>query len=385
MTRKPEINPVLVVAAVLGLSAAIPDFFKLKANRLVTGDGIGFFQSLDLPVAVLLLISWLACAAAAVYRNSRLSMYGVAGLSFVTLVLLVPGAGIGARNLLSGAPELTRVSPSGGFWLSALAVYLLYFAASRPGQPARTLITASGPLIVVAAAASGLLNGFSFVVEYQNQSSRFFQELLRHLLIFGVSIGAAIVIGLPTGIIAAKSRFAAPVLYLFGVIQTIPSLALFGLLLVALSALRQAIPGLGISGIGLLPAIIAITLYSLLPIAQNTFSGIKGVAKDIRDAGAGIGMSSRQLLLKVEMPLAAPTILSGLRIAAVQAVGGTAVAALIGAGGLGFFIFQGLEQAASDLILMGAISVVVLALVINGIFQFLEERLKASLPGMVTA
>jgi osmoprotectant transport system permease protein len=168
-----------------------------------------------------------------------------------------------------------------------------------------------------------------------------------------------------------------------GIIQTVPSLALFGLLLVTLAALRDALPALGISAIGFLPAVIAITLYSLLPIAQHTYSGLKAVDPDIKDAAAGLGMNPRQLLLRVELPLAGQAIVSGLRIAAVQAVGGTTVAALIGAGGLGFFIFQGLGQAAADLILLGAIAVVVLAIMVNAVFQFAEERLKT--PGAAGA
>ena len=374
-TRK--INPIAGSAAVLGLAAVLIDWFQLKANRLVSGDGLSYWQSLGVPAGVLLVLLWIATLAIAFYARGRVSTVGLGFLSIAALLAVLLGSGIAAGTILDNAPELARVAPSGGFWLSALAVYVLFYAATRQGTSFRTLISLSGIAIVVFVIAAGWLDNLSWMMEYQAQRARFAQELGRHLGIFSASLVAAVIIGLPLGIWAAKGRFARPVLFVLGIIQTVPSLALFGLLLVTLAALRDALPGLGISAIGFLPAVIAITLYSLLPIAQHTHSGLKGVASDIKDAGAGLGMNRRQLLLRVELPLAAPAILSGLRIAAVQAVGGTAVAALIGAGGLGFFIFQGLGQAAADLIMLGALSVVVLALLVNGIFQFIEDRIRS--------
>jgi osmoprotectant transport system permease protein len=374
--RKLEINTVAAAAAVLGLLAVVADWFRLKANRLVSGEGLSFLDSLSAPLGIVLIVLWIATLALALIQRGKWSGVGLAALSIGVLITVVPGSGLAARNLLDGAGELARISPSGGFWLSALAVYLLYFAVTRQSQPYRIAISIAGPVIVVAAVAFGWLDSFSMMVEYEAQRTRFAEELGRHMAIFGVSLGAAAIIGLPLGVWASRGKAARPVLYVLGVIQTVPSLALFGLLLVTLAAMRDALPALGISAIGFLPAVIAITLYSLLPIVQHTYSGLGAVAPDICDAGRGLGMNRFQLLYRVELPLALPAILSGLRIAAVQAIGGTTVAALIGAGGLGFFIFQGLGQAASDLILLGAIAVVVLALLVNGVFQFLEDRFR---------
>ncbi len=376
MPRSFKINAIAASAAVLGLAAVFTDWFQLKANRLVSGDGVSYLASLGTPVGVLLAVFWVAAMVVAIFPRHRLSALGLGILPLAILLTMLLGSGAGAGRLLETAPELARVAPSGGFWLSALAVYVVFYAATRQGMPFRTLISISSVAIVVVGIAVGWLDNLSWMVEYEAQRVRFGQELWRHIEIFGVSLVASVVIGLPLGVWAAKGKFARPVLYVLGVIQTVPSLALFGLLLVAMAAVRDALPGLGISAIGFLPAVIAITLYSLLPITQHTYSGLKGVNPSIKDAGAGLGMNRRQLLLQVELPLAAPAILSGVRIAAVQAVGGTAVAALIGAGGLGFFIFQGLGQAAADLIMLGALSVVALALVVNGIFQFLEDRIR---------
>jgi osmoprotectant transport system permease protein len=158
-------------------------------------------------------------------------------------------------------------------------------------------------------------------------------------------------------------------------LQTIPSIALFGLLLVPLSALAAALPvlaALGIGGIGPAPAVIALILYGLLPIVRNTQAGIAGVDPGVSDAGAGMGMTGRQLFWRVELPLALPLFFAGLRIVTVQAVGLAVIAALIGAGGLGSFVFEGLGQYAADLVLLGALPAIMLALAADFLLQMLS-------------
>ena len=132
-----------------------------------------------------------------------------------------------------------------------------------------------------------------------------------------------------------------------------------------------ALGRIGISGVGPAPAVIALVLYALLPIVRNTAAGLAGVPASVLDAARGMGMSRRQSLWQVEVPLALPLVLAGLRIAVVQAVGLASVAALIGAGGLGAIMFQGLFADALDLVLLGAIPVVLLATVVDGLLKAL--------------
>jgi osmoprotectant transport system permease protein len=151
-----------------------------------------------------------------------------------------------------------------------------------------------------------------------------------------------------------------------------PSLALFGILIPLLATVTMKFPILaemGIRGIGAAPAIIALTIYSLLPVARNTYTGFATVDPSAIEAGTGMGMTPFQLLFRVEIPIASPVILNGIRVALVQAIGLTAVAALIGAGGLGVFIFQGLGQAANDLILLGAIPTIFIAVVVDSVMN----------------
>ena len=176
-------------------------------------------------------------------------------------------------------------------------------------------------------------------------------------------------IGIPLGIWAFRSgRAEKPVFSVANGLQTIPSLALFGLLIAPLAFLSRQFPflrSIGIRGVGNTPAIIALVLYGLLPVVRNTFIGLKSIDRGVVDAGRGMGMSRRELLLQVQVPIALPIILTGVRITAVQTIGNAAVAALIGARGLGNFVFQGLGQAAPDLIVLGVIPIVFLAVLVD--------------------
>jgi osmoprotectant transport system permease protein len=186
-----------------------------------------------------------------------------------------------------------------------------------------------------------------------NNRSEILRLTSEHLVLVLISILIAILIGVPVGItMTRKPAWAKPILAFANVIQTVPSLALFGFLI--------SIPVLG--GIGATTAIIALVLYSLLPIIRGTFTGITGVDPAIREAGRGMGLTDLQLLTHVEVPLALPVIFSGIRVAAVIGVGVATIAAAIGAGGLGMFIFRGVSMVDNRVILAGAIPAAVLAL-----------------------
>ena len=192
------------------------------------------------------------------------------------------------------------------------------------------------------------------------------QLTIEHIFLVGVSMAIALAIGLPVGILMTrKPRLSRPVLAFANVVQTIPSLALFGFLI--------PIPFIG--GIGARTAIVALVLYSLLPIIRNTFTGISGVDPAIREAGRGMGMTDSQLLWQVELPLAMGVIFAGIRIATVVAVGVATIAAAVGAGGLGMFIFRGVSMVDSRLILAGAIPAAVLALAADVGLGAVEKRL----------
>ncbi len=202
----------------------------------------------------------------------------------------------------------------------------------------------------------------SFLDPYQDELIR---RTLEHLWLVAVSIGIASAIGVPAGVwITRRPKLERWVLGFANVVQTIPSLALFGFLI--------PIPWIG--GIGARSAVVALVLYALLPIVRNAYTGIKGVDPAVRESAIAMGLTDGQLLRMVELPLAARTILAGLRVATVTAVGVATIAALIGAGGLGYFIFVGLQTVNTRLILLGAVPAAVMALSADFLLGRLEKR-----------
>jgi osmoprotectant transport system permease protein len=188
----------------------------------------------------------------------------------------------------------------------------------------------------------------------------------QHVLLVVVSTGIAVAIGVPLGIFAARRpRLSAPLVGLANVVQTIPSLAMFGFLL--------PLPLLG--GVGPRTAIVVLILYGLLPIVRTTIAGLTGIDAAVREAGIAMGMTSRELLRLVELPLALPSIVAGVRVAAVVGVGSATIAAAIGAGGLGEYIYRGLSMVDSTVILAGAIPAALLALAVDAALLGFERRL----------
>src|SRR5215468_5254983 len=194
------------------------------------------------------------------------------------------------------------------------------------------------------------------------------ERTIEHLSIVGVAVGFAIVTGVPLGIAITQSqRVADTILYLGSIVMTIPSIALFGVLIPILSKIGQ--------GIGWLPAVIAAMLYAELPIIRNTYTAIRNVDPALRSAAIGMGMSVPQRLARVEIPIALPMIIAGVRVAVVINIGVTAIAAYIGAGGLGTFISRGISQTDIRQLITGALALGLLAIAADYALLWLQRRL----------
>jgi osmoprotectant transport system permease protein len=207
------------------------------------------------------------------------------------------------------------------------------------------------------------MNFWSFIVQSRTEIA---ELTLEHLWIVSIATLLAVVVGIPLGIlITRRPELHKPVIAAANIIQTIPSLALFGFLLPA--------PWIGERAARL--AILALMLYALLPLIRNTYAGIKGVDRAVVEAARGMGLTDRQLLLQVELPLAASVILAGVRVAIVTSIGLATIAAAIGAGGLGELIFRGLAMVNNAVILAGAIPAALMALAADTLLGWLEKRL----------
>jgi osmoprotectant transport system permease protein len=190
----------------------------------------------------------------------------------------------------------------------------------------------------------------------------------QHVLLVAGSTLVAVALGVPLGIFSARRpRLASPLMAVASIVQTIPSLAMFGFLL--------PVPLIG--GVGARAALVVLILYGLLPIVRTTIAGLRGIDPSIREAGVAMGMTPRELLRQVELPLALPSIVAGVRVAAVVGVGSATIAAAIGAGGLGEYIYRGLSMVDTTVILAGAVPAAVLALVVDAALLWLEKQLSA--------
>jgi osmoprotectant transport system permease protein len=194
------------------------------------------------------------------------------------------------------------------------------------------------------------------------------QLTLQHCYLVGLAVGCAILVGVPVGILMNRFDWlAAPLLGIATIILTLPSIALFGLMIPVFSRFGE--------GIGAVPAITAVFLYSLLPIMRNTYLALRNVESGIKEAGIGIGMTAWQRLRLVELPLAVPVILGGVRTAVVMNIGVMTIAAVIGAGGLGSLIVRAIGQSSMMKLLVGAVLVSVLAIVADLLLQLLQRVL----------
>ncbi len=367
----PDLITVYVLAALPMLAALLLPWVLLRPNRIAPGEALylpavqvalGVVLALVLPLAARFAPRWL-------WLLSALAL--TAGFWW-----------LGSRTAaaLVGQLPFARASASSGLWLWLLGAAISAYGA---GLAARSRLEGWLGLLWLLPLVSWIFSGFfahwSVVAEGQAERERLLQEFVQHLSLVGAALGLGLLIGGPLAVWASRrAGVAGAVLSVAGGVQTIPSLALLGLLIAPFSALSTAFPvlrDLGIRGIGVAPALTAMTLYALLPILRNGVVALTGVSPGALDAARGMGMTDSQRLWRVQLPLALPVWLTGVRQAAVLLMGVAAIASQIGAGGLGVYIFKGLQSSAADLILLGAIPAVLLAVAINALLRGLEVLL----------
>jgi osmoprotectant transport system permease protein len=375
-----RVLPVLFAAAAVVVWDG--GFLTLAPNRLVSGRPIGLFAAAgDVRFAAAMTALALLLTASAFLPPGRATLHRAAAMIagvLVALVLAAAGHDAAVVKTAASATPLAQLSLGAAFWVSLGASALAVIdGLQRAGAGSGERVAFAAVLIaaIAAMARGGVFDALSLAHEYAAHRQEFAAALVRHIVLVAAAVGPAAAVGLPLGIAASRRPgWQGPLFAVLNLLQTIPSIAFFGLLIAPLSALAAAWPTLaaaGIGGIGMAPAIIALILYALLPVVRNTVVGIAGVDSAAIDAARGMGMTRHQLLWGLELPLASPLLLAGLRIVTVQAVGLAVVAALIGAGGLGTFVFAGLGQYATDLVLLGALPAIALALVADFALQTL--------------
>ena len=379
----PALLPLIVLlnAAVL---ATLP-LLSQAPNRLLSGQGLSLWgvvhalggreqpalSAMAAGGGLLVLALWLQPGR----QRWRLALLGWQALQVWGLAALV---GLAAAQFDTLTQGLGRTSLSFGFWLSLLLLWLgasealRQIAASPRTRTLWGLVLVGGIGLLL---SSGALDALSSLKEYGNRQDEFWAAAWQHLKIIAWTTGLTLAIGLPLGVaLYRQPRWGARVFPWLSLVQTVPSIALFGVLMALLSWLGgwfTLLPAWGIQGVGLAPAVLALTLYSLLPLVRSTYEGLAHIAPPLIESAQAMGMSATQRMWQVEFPLAAPVILAGLKVMLVQAVGLTTVAALIGAGGLGSLMFEGLFSSALDLVVLAIVPIVAMAWLVEAAFATL--------------
>ncbi len=374
--RAGPIEAALLLAAVLApllLGVAV-----LAPNRIVPPRGIGAAEAVLLP--------WLVPAALAALGGALLPGRAALAAGAAAFAALLGGLGALAAERAGGLPA-ARLGPAAGAWVAIGALLLAArLAAARAGLGAAGRALAGAGFLAVPALLllAGRLDDLALVREAAARAEDLRAALHDHLAMAGAALAPAVLLGSVAGAAAFARPRAAPLLMgAFAALQVVPAIALFALLIEPLAALGRAVPLLreaGLRGIGAAPAVIGVFLYLLLPVAAAMRASLGAAPAAAVEAARGMGLTPVQVLRAVRLPLGAPVLLGGLRTAAVQAVGLVTLGALVGAGGFGALMFLGLGQFAPDLILLGALPVVLLALMLDAALRAAEEGLAPRRP-----
>ena len=366
-------NRVLLLLAIIALAAGALPFVNFAPNRLVSGEGRALWQVWSFSPALLLLP--LCLLLGLTLARGRWALAATLVVCELLFAGLVWSAGLAASHLATSESPLARTAVGSGLWLWLALCLLACSDAIRRLSPQpiwRWLLQAQIWILPLLLLFSGELNSLSLLKEYANREDVFNAALAQHLTLLVGTLVPALLIGVPLGILCYRRKTTqGPVFAALNVIQTVPSVALFGLLIAPLAGLTRAWPwlsSLGIAGTGMTPALIALVLYALLPLARGVLAGLSQVPAEVLESADAMGMNTRQRFWQIQLPLALPVLLRGLRVVAVQTVGMAVIAALIGAGGFGALVFQGLLSSALDLVLLGVIPTIVLAVVVDALF-----------------
>ena len=411
-------NPVSAMLSAMGVCALIGlPFLRVAPNRMASGEPVFFWDAIQSPAAAantfvpafvpaflpaslqtlfpplfpgllpalfltlcltlfLTLLLTLFLSPAAAPKRSVLWLQAV--IAPALIAAWVGLAGWQASQLARPEFPFARISLGGAFWALLVVFWLMATDALQRLKvrlAVRTILLAAVMLSIGLLLGQGGCDDLSIMKEYANRSDVFAAAIARHVQIVLLALLPTLCLGVPLGWWVSRHRRLRQTLFpVLNIIQTIPSIALFGLLMAPLALLAAAWPWLarsGISGVGMAPGVIALTLYSLLPVVRGTLAGLEAVPSGVVDAARGMGMSQAQILWRVEYPLALPVLLAGVRTATIQAVGLATVTALIGAGGLGAIMFDGLFSSAQDLVLLGVVPVIALAVLVDALFKLL--------------
>lgn len=350
-----------------------------KPNRISHGMKYSSFEFLGILGSVILLL-WIILMFLALYENKHknIMVFVLASLLVISLFWILQLR----TGVYIGDSTSERISLSSGFYVQIFSIYMIFSTYTKRINEFK-FIKVAGAVVIFGMLAyfmmTGAFDDLSLIKEYYIKETQFYDNLRIHGVLTLASVITGSIIAIPLGFIAySKNKFENVIMVPLSIIETIPSLSLFGVLLIPLSGLGKLpfFDAIGVSGIGWAPAFVALTLYTLLPIGRNTLTGFYSVDKNVIEAAEGMGMSKRQVLKRIEFPLAFPIIFAGIKIAFIQTIGGAVLAGLVGGGGMGTFVFLGLGEASPDLILLGVLPIVFFTVILNYILNAFENFMR---------
>ncbi len=347
-----------------------------KPNRISQGVEVSSFEFLG-AIGIVILVLWISLMALSLYENKYKNNIVFLITSFLIVSLFWS---LQSRTgIYTSGSSSARISLSSGFYIQIFCIYMLFSTYSKRIMEFKLIkwIGAIGFFAIMSYfMISGAFDDLSLIKEYNIKKVQFYDNLRIHAFLTLGSVLTGAIIAIPLGFLAySKKKLEDKIMIPLSIIETIPSLSLFGIFLVPLSGLGKLpfFDALGVSGIGWAPAYIALTLYTLLPIGRNTLTGFYSVDNNIIEAAKGMGMNKIQILKNIELPLAFPVIFTGIRIAFIQTIGGAVLAGLVGGGGMGTFVFLGLGEASPDLILLGVLPIVFFTVLLDYILKAFEK------------
>ncbi|MBB2961588.1 osmoprotectant transport system permease protein [Methylobacterium sp. R2-1] len=387
MARRTGKSPV-IPRLLAGLSAAtllpavllLLPLLHVAPNRLVTGVPVAATDALEAWLWPTVALAAIGLGLLAVGRGKAAA--GIAGLACLgALALLLAGLGAGAAELIAGKPLATRARLASGAWIG---ITVLIGALSLAAQRARLPVGVTSAAAVVGLLTflwnAGSLDALSLAVELRGRSDTLATAIRDHLVL---ALGALALAACLTGGLALWRRGRGAVELTVSGLQIVPAVALLGGLVAALSTLLAAAPslrGYGLSALGSTPALTGVAAFLLLPLWRGQQAARRAACPGHLDAARALGLTRRQILATIRLPLGAPLLVDGMRVAAVQALGLATLGALVGAGGLGTLVFDGMAQFAPDLILLGALPIIVLSLATEAALDGLEAALRRRWP-----
>jgi len=372
MVRDSEGRGVVCLAFIIALLAIFMPLYLVRENRVAEGVlyGVAGLPKRRCLFFVLLPIVLHGFALFGPSREARKRMAVISSfLGAISLMFFL--SGVSAYYEAVG-PESVRIAPGPGLLLLAFSLMVPLLGFEMP-----PLIALFGGGALISAAwfliATGRLDALGVLKEAANRQDRLLAEIVNHVRISSTAVLFASLLGIPSAFLISRSSKAKKTfLGVMNVLQTVPTIALFGLLIAPLAALSRTFPVLremGIRGIGDTPAIIALSIYAMYPILRNTLAGIEGVSPSVLDSAEAMGMNRREMLKIIIIPLTLPFVVHGVRLAMIQSIANATLGKLIGSGGLGVFVFEGLGQFSVDMVVLGIIFLALLTIGADALFR----------------